>query len=84
MAAKFTMPADTILLVDEFHELFFNQLVAAVNGRLVSVIQRLMAAHKVIGVSATFREEAGIKKITNILFDSLFIIPPVEIKQKEL
>lgn len=84
MATKFTMPAGTILLVDEFHELFFNQLVDVVNGHFISVIQRLMAAHKVIGVSATFREEAGIKKITNILFDSLFITPPIEIKQKEL
>jgi hypothetical protein len=58
--------------------------VDVVNGRLVSVIQRLMAAYKVIGVSATFREEAGMKKIINILADSLFITPPAEIKQKEL
>ena len=84
MATKFIVPADTMLLVDEFHELFFNQPVNVVNGRLVSVIQRLMTAYKVIGVSATFREEAGMKKITNILVDSLFITSPAEIKQKKL
>jgi hypothetical protein len=80
MSASFTVPADTILLVDEFHELFFNQIVSVVNGRLISVVQRLMTAHRVIGVSATFREEVGMKKITNILADSLFITSPAEIK----
>jgi hypothetical protein len=33
----------------------------------------LVAAKKVIGVSATFRGDAGIKKIMTILTDSLFI-----------
>lgn len=80
MSASFIMPPDTIVLVDEFHELFFNQLVSVINGRLVSVVQRLTAAHKVIGVSATFREEAGMKKINNILAKSTFIHPPIEIK----
>lgn len=84
MTASFTVPTDTILLVDEFHELFFNKLVGVINGRLVSVVQKLTSAQKVIGVSATFHEEAGIKKIHNILADSLFIIPPIEIKQKKL
>ena len=38
IAPEFTVPADTILLVDEFHELFFDQQVQVVNGKVVSVI----------------------------------------------
>jgi hypothetical protein len=73
MSVSFTVPPDTIFLVDEFHELFFNSLVRVMNGRLISVVQRLTAACKVIGVSATFCEEAGMKKINNILTGSIFI-----------
>ena len=69
------MPADTIILVDEFHELFFNQPAVIVNGRLASVILKLKAALKVIGVSATFRGEAGVDKITTIL-NACFIKSP--------
>jgi superfamily II DNA or RNA helicase len=66
-APEFKMPADTTILVDEFHELFFNQSVAVVNGKLVSTILKFKAATKLIGVSATFRGDAGIKKISNIM-----------------
>jgi len=38
----------------------------------------------VIGVSATFRGDAGIKKIKTILSDSLFITAPGEFREKEL
>jgi hypothetical protein len=38
------MPLDTILLIDEFHELFFNQQVEVANGKLVSIILKLKAA----------------------------------------
>jgi len=38
----------------------------------------------VIGVSATYREDAGIKKITSILRDSVFIKPPQQLQEKEL
>ena len=61
------MPADTIILVDEFHELFFNQSAVVANGKLVSVVLKLKAASKVIGVSATFRGEAGVDKISTIV-----------------
>jgi superfamily II DNA or RNA helicase len=70
---SFVVPPETIVLVDEFHELFFNQLVGVVNGRFVSVMQKLATAFKVIGVSATFRGDAGVDKIKTILSDSNFI-----------
>jgi hypothetical protein len=44
----------------------------------------MKAAAQIIGVSATFRGDAGIKKITSILTDSTFIYSPHEIKEKEL
>jgi superfamily II DNA or RNA helicase len=77
------MPADTTILVDEFHELFFNQAVVVVNGKLVSTILKFKAANKLIGVSATFRGDAGIKKINNII-DAKFLKTPVEIKDRDL
>lgn len=67
IAPEFVVPSDTILLIDEFHELFFNQQVQLVNGKVISVISKLLSAVKVIGVSATYRGDAGIKKITSIL-----------------
>ena len=69
------MPANTILLVDEFHELFFNQLAAITNGKLISTILKLKAAIKVIGVSATFRGDAGVSKI-NTIMNALFLKTP--------
>ena len=77
------MPADTIILIDEFHELFFNQLAVVVNGKFVSVVLKLKAAAKVIGVSATFRGEAGVDKITTIL-NARFIKSPFNLIEKEL
>jgi hypothetical protein len=38
----------------------------------------------VIGVSATYRGNVGIKKITSILQNSDFIKPPQELREKEL
>ncbi|MFS8159283.1 MAG: hypothetical protein ACMG6E_03555, partial [Candidatus Roizmanbacteria bacterium] len=61
------VPADTILLVDEFHELFFNRMLEVVGGKLISVILKLQSAFRLIGVSATFRGAAGKNKITTIL-----------------
>ena len=43
-ASEFEIPPDTILLVDEFHELFFNQQAAVVKEKLVSVILKLKSA----------------------------------------
>jgi hypothetical protein len=77
------MPADTVILADEFHELFFNQPATVVNGKLVSTILKLKAAVQLIGVSATFRGDAGIKKISTIM-ESQFIKTPAEIKDREL
>jgi hypothetical protein len=48
--------------VDEFHEIFFNQRLEVVGGKLISVVERLAVANRVIGVSATFRGEIGLKK----------------------
>ena len=73
-----------MVLVDEFHEIFFNYPLELVNGRLISVVQQLVSAWKVIGVSATFRSDAGIKKIKTILPDSSFITAPGELREKEL
>jgi len=66
-APEFEVPSNTILLVDEFHELFFNQQATVVNGKLVSAILKLKAATGLIGVSATYRGDAGVKKINTIL-----------------
>jgi hypothetical protein len=75
-APEFTVPADTVLLVDEFHELFFGQQVQLANGKALSVISRLLAASRVIGVSATYRGDAGIYNISTILQESVLIKPP--------
>jgi hypothetical protein len=75
-APDFIVPADTIILGDEFHELFFDQQVTLVNNKVVSIISKLIAAVKVIGVSATYRGYAGIEKITSILHNSVFISSP--------
>ena len=82
-APEFEVPSDTILLVDEFHELFFNQQAVVVNGKLASVILKLKAATLLIGVSATYRGNAGIKKIATIL-DVCFIKSPCNLIEKEL
>lgn len=73
MSSSFAMSSETIVLVDEFHELFFNTPLSVANGKLISVVQQLTLAEKVIGVSATFRGDAGVKKIKNILLDTLFL-----------
>ena len=70
--------------MDEFHEIFFNQRLETVEGRFVSVVQRFASAIKVIGVSATFREEIGLKKIKQMISDSIFINSPVQCKEKEM
>jgi len=38
-----------------------------VNGNLISIIIKLKASERVIGVSATYRGEAGIYKINSIM-----------------
>lgn len=66
-APEFTVPADTILLVDEFHELFFDQWVQLIDGKVISVLSKLLSAERVIGVSATYRGENGADKINSLL-----------------
>ena len=61
------MPAGAVLLVDEFHEIFFNQKAGIANGKIISGVFKLMEAERIIGLSATFRGEAGIKNITNTM-----------------
>jgi hypothetical protein len=58
--------------------------VKLINGKVVSVISKLLAAVQVIGVSATYRGNAGIQKITSILYNSVFIKPPQQLQEKEL
>ncbi len=70
--------------MDEFHEIFFNQRLKVVGGKLISVIHRLAVAHRVIGVSATFRGEIGLKKINQMIADSAFINSPVQCREKEM
>ena len=81
---EFTVPADTILLVDEFHELFFDQKVQLVSGKVTSVVSKLLAATQVIGVSATYRGDKGVDKIYQILQASTFIKSPQELQEKVL
>lgn len=71
------------MFVDEFHELFFNQQAVLVNGKIVSVITKLKAATRLIGVSATYRGDVGIKKINNIM-NAQFLKTPHSIKEREL
>jgi len=71
-------------LVDEFHELFFNYPIVVSNGRLLSAVSQLTAAVRIIGVSATFRGDAGIKKIKTILTDSNFLTSPEKLQEKQL
>ena len=66
-APEFEMPIDAILLVDEFHDIFFNQPATVINGKLVSTILKLRASAKLIGESATFRGDVGIDKINTIM-----------------
>lgn len=82
-APDFDTPADTVLLIDEFHELFFNQPASVSNGKLVSTILKLRAAAQLVGVSATFRSDAGIKKI-NTIIDAQFLKTPAQIQDREL
>jgi hypothetical protein len=49
-----------------------------VNKKLVSVILKLKIATKVIGMSATYRGEAGIDKI-NAIMNAQFLKTSVEI-----
>ena len=79
-----TVLVSAIVLVDEFHEMFFNYPLAIANRRLVSVLSQLTVAERVIGVSATFRGDAGIKKIKTILLDSIFLIAPGDMQEKQL
>ena len=83
-APDFVVPPNTIILVDEFHELFFEQQIQLHNNKLVSHIQKLLSAEKVIGVSATYRGNNGIDKIANILKDSQYVQPPNILKEREL
>jgi hypothetical protein len=82
-APDFVIPTDTVLFADECHEIFFNQPVTVVNGKLVSPILKLKAVVQLIGVSATFRGAAGIKKI-NTIMDAQFLKTSTEIKDREL
>lgn len=81
---EFVVLANAIVLIDEFHELFFNYPLRMIEGKLISVVQLLMSASKVVGVSATFRSDAGVKKIKTILPDTLLIAAPGEFREKEL
>ena len=47
-----------------------------VGGKVTSVILKLLKAEQVIGVSATYRGDAGINKIKTITKDLTFIKPP--------
>lgn len=77
------MPVDAVLLVDEFHEIFFNKPVTVVNGKLVSTILKLRSSVKLVGASATYRGDAGIDKI-NTIMGAQFLKTSVAIKDREL
>ena len=77
------MTIDTLLLVDEFHDIFFNQPATVVNGKMISTILKLRASAKLIGVSATFRGDAGIDKI-NTIMSAHFLTTPIKINNREL
>ena len=63
MHPDFVVPLETIVLVDEFHELIFGCPVKFIGNKLSSAALQLISAERVIGLSATFRGDAGIKKI---------------------
>jgi hypothetical protein len=54
-----------------------------VDGKLISTILKFRAAVKLVGVSATFRGDAGIKKI-NSMINAQFLKTPVQLQDREL
>ena len=53
------------------------------SGKLISTILKFKAAAKLIGVSATYRGEAGSYKINSIM-DAQFLKSPVQFQEREL
>ena len=53
------------------------------DGKLISTILKFRAAVKLVGVSATFRGDAGIKKI-NSMINAQFLKTPVQLQDREL
>lgn len=82
-AKGFAVPPDTVILADEFHELFFNQPATVHNGKLVSVVSKLQSATRLVGVSANFRGDDGLDKINTILA-ATFIQTGAELKDMKL
>ena len=67
------MPEDVTLLVDEFHEFFFETNIQLNEKKIISHINKMLNTMKIVGVSATYRGENGLDKITSILRDICFI-----------
>jgi len=53
------------------------------DGKLISTILKFRAAVKLVGVSATFRGDAGIKKINSII-NAQLLKTPVQLQDREL
>ena len=69
--------------MDEFHEVFFNQEVKVAEYKVVSLMQKLMKAEKLVGLSATFRGDTGMSKITNIM-EAKFLETSAQFLEREL
>jgi hypothetical protein len=54
-----------------------------IKGKLVSTILKLKATARLIGVSATYRGDVGIKKIKTIM-DAQFLKTSAQIQDREL
>jgi len=54
-----------------------------VDGKLISTILKFITAVKLVGVSATFRGDAGIKKINSII-NAQLLKTPVQLQDREL
>ena len=67
------MPEDVTLLIDEFHEFFFETNIQLNGKKIISHINKMFTATKTIGVSATYRGDNGLDKIISILGDISFI-----------
>ena len=53
------------------------------DGKLISTILKFITAVKLVGVSATFRGDAGIKKINSII-NAQLLKTPAQLQDREL
>jgi hypothetical protein len=77
------VPFDTVALVDEVDSLFFADAPVMSGARLLSAII-LLNKYRVIGMTATFRGQKGMDKLTALLKDSVVLTAGVAAPERIL